>query len=64
MITAIGEVLKEVYSRNWITPRDRNFSLRQGSLFRITPSIEQKTIINLEHICQIVLASGVNPSEI
>lgn len=37
MITAIGDVMREAYKRNWITTRDGNISIRRGKSFYITP---------------------------
>lgn len=38
MLTAIGDVMREAYKRNWISTRDGNISVRQGNVFYITPS--------------------------
>jgi len=45
MITAIGDVVREAYKRNWITTRDGNISIRKGKNFYITPSGWRKNII-------------------
>lgn len=50
MLTAIGDVMREAYRREWITTRDGNISVRQGKNFYITPSGGRKTILHPEHI--------------
>jgi L-fuculose-phosphate aldolase len=55
MLTAIGDVMRECYRRNWITTRDGNCSLRRknGDILYITPSGWRKTIIHPEHMIRI-----------
>ena len=71
MITAIGDVMREAYKRNWITTRDGNCSLRREEVqaLYITPSGVRKNIIFPESIVRIeiddnelVLTDGGEPS--
>ena len=71
MLTAMGDVMREAYDRNWITTRDGNISLKRKSsnLLYITPSAVRKTIIHPEHIVKIKISDnelnleqGINPS--
>lgn len=71
MLTAMGDVMREAYNRNWITTRDGNISLKRKSsnVLYITPSAVRKTIIHPEHIVKIKikdneldLEEGINPS--
>ena len=71
MLTAMGDVMREAYKRNWITTRDGNISLKRKSsnLLYITPSGVRKTIIHPEHILKmkihegvLILDQGKNPS--
>ena len=71
MLTAMGDVMREAYKRNWITTRDGNISLKRknSNLLYITPSGVRKTIIHPEHIIKIPikennldLEEGINPS--
>lgn len=55
MLTAIGDVMREAYKRNWITTRDGNISLRRGKSFYITPSGWRKTIIHPEHLLKATI---------
>jgi L-fuculose-phosphate aldolase len=52
MITAIGNVMRRLYERGWITTRDGNASLRRrGSRhLYVTPSGWRKTILHPEHM--------------
>tara|TARA_B100000212_G_scaffold251033_1_gene192175 strand:+ start:546 stop:1175 length:630 start_codon:yes stop_codon:yes gene_type:complete len=71
MLTAIGNVMRELHSRGWITTRDGNISLRrkgENTLY-ITPSGVRKTIIHPEHIERLAVQddntldlTGCNPS--
>ena len=71
MITAIGDVMREAYARNWITTRDGNCSLKrrgQNKLY-ITPSGVRKNVIFPESILRLKIKDGglilpddVNPS--
>lgn len=58
MLTAIGDVMRRLYERGWITTRDGNVSLRRTSERRIyiTPSGWRKTIVHPEHVIRIDLA--------
>ncbi len=55
MITAIGDVMRALYERNWITTRDGNASLRRSksNILYITPSGWRKNIIHPEHIVKL-----------
>ena len=60
MLTAIGDVMRQLYQRGWITSRDGNVSVRFGggdSLY-ITPSGWRKTIIHPEHLVEIPILNG------
>jgi L-fuculose-phosphate aldolase len=71
MLTAMGDVMREAYKRNWITTRDGNISLKRknSNVLYITPSGVRKTIIHPEHIIKIPikennldLEEGISPS--
>jgi len=71
MITAIGDVMREAYKRNWITTRDGNCSLKRKSSdhLYITPSGVRKNVIYPESILkikiensQLVMDEGMQPS--
>jgi L-fuculose-phosphate aldolase len=55
MITAIGDVMREAYTRGWITTRDGNISvkMRGRKTLYITPSGWRKTIIHPEHVVKL-----------
>ena len=55
MLTAIGDVMRRVYERGWVTTRDGNISMRkrEGKYLYITPSGWRKTIVHPEHIVRI-----------
>jgi len=55
MLTAIGDVMRRVYERGWITTRDGNISMRkrEGKYLYITPSGWRKTIVHPEHVVRI-----------
>lgn len=55
MLTAIGDVMRRVYERGWITTRDGNISLRkrEGTHLFITPSGWRKTIVHPEHVVRL-----------
>ena len=59
MLTAIGDVMRRVYERGWITTRDGNISMRkrEGKYFYITPSGWRKTIVHPEHILRIEIVN-------
>lgn len=61
MLTAMGDVMREAYKRNWITTRDGNISLKRknSNLLYITPSGVRKTIIHPEHITKMKIFEGV-----
>ena len=52
MLTAIGDVMRRVYERGWITTRDGNISMRKkrGTYLYITPSGWRKPIVHPDHI--------------
>lgn len=60
-LTSIGDVMRRCCEREWITTRDGNMSMRKrdGKYFYITPSGCRNTIEQLEHVCEIVLKSGL-----
>lgn len=55
MLTAIGDVMRRVYERGWITTRDGNISMRkrEGKYLYITPSGWRKTIVHPEHVVRL-----------
>ena len=57
MLTAIGNVMRELHSRGWITTRAGNISLCRHSkrTIYITPSGWRKSIIHPEHIVKVML---------
>jgi len=61
MLTAMGDVMREAYKRNWITTRDGNISLKRknSNLLYITPSGVRKTIIHPESIVRMKIVEGV-----
>lgn len=71
MLTAIGNVMRELHQRGWITTRDGNVSLRRtdSNKLYITPSGVRKTIIHPEHMVKMkisddgeLLVGDANPS--
>ena len=75
MITAIGDVMRECYKRNWITTRDGNCSVRRKEydVLYITPSGMRKNIIYPESVLRLkidkqagepslILKEGQSPS--
>ncbi|MCB9634677.1 MAG: class II aldolase/adducin family protein [Sandaracinus sp.] len=60
MLTAIGDVMRRLYERGWITTRDGNASLRRrGSrLLYVTPSGWRKTILHPEHLVRLRFDEG------
>ncbi|MEC7109753.1 MAG: class II aldolase/adducin family protein [Planctomycetota bacterium] len=60
MLTAIGDVMRQLYSRGWITSRDGNVSVRfkDGDRLHITPSGWRKTIIHPEHLVEVPIVNG------
>lgn len=61
MITAIGDVMREAYNRNWITTRDGNCSLRRKDrdILYITPTGVRKNIIYPESIVRIPIKDNI-----
>ncbi|SPP63448.1 class II aldolase/adducin family protein [Nitrospira lenta] len=59
MLTAIGDVMRRVYERGWITTRDGNISMRKrdGRYLYITPSGWRKTIVHPEHVVRLEIVS-------
>lgn len=59
MLTAIGDVLRRVYERGWITTRDGNISMRkrEGKYLYITPSGWRKTIVHPEHVVRVEIVN-------
>ena len=62
MITAMGDVMREAYKRNWITTRDGNCAVRikDSNIIHMTPSGVRKTLICPEMICRVVLGEELN----
>ncbi len=60
MLTAIGDVMRRLYERGWITSRDGNVSVRFRGDDRlvITPSGWRKTILHPEHLVKIPIVNG------
>ena len=60
MLTAIGDVMRELHKRGWITTRDGNVSLRfkDDPRLIITPSGWRKTILHPEHLVKIGILDG------
>ena len=58
MITAIGDVMREAYRRDWITTRDGNCALKKKGSKKIymTPSGVRKNIIHPESIMHMRIA--------
>lgn len=61
MITAMGDVMREAYKRNWITTRDGNCAVRiRGSdTIYLTPSGLRKTLIYPEMIIRMTLGDEI-----
>jgi len=57
MITAMGDVMREAYKRNWITTRDGNCAVRikDSNIIYFTPSGVRKTLICPEMIIKLTL---------
>ena len=66
MLTAIGDVMRRVYERGWITTRDGNISMRkrEGKYLSITPSGWRKTIVHPEHVVRIEIAKDPMTDEL
>lgn len=72
MLTAIGDVMRRLYERGWITTRDGNASVRRrgSKLLYITPSGWRKTILHPEHMIKarfgpegdLMVPDGTKPS--
>lgn len=62
MITAMGDVMREAYKRNWITTRDGNCAVRikDSNTIHMTPSGVRKTLICPEMICRILLGDKLD----
>ena len=62
MITAMGDVMREAYKRNWITTRDGNCAVKiKGSnTIYLTPSGIRKTLICPEMIVRLTLGEEFN----
>jgi ribulose-5-phosphate 4-epimerase/fuculose-1-phosphate aldolase len=60
MITAMGDVMREAFRRNWITTRDGNISLKRRDTEKlyITPSGVRKTTIIPETIIRMTIFEG------
>lgn len=66
MLTAIGDVMRRVYERGWITTRDGNISMRkrEGKYLYITPSGWRKTIVHPEHVVRIEIVKEAKTGEL
>ena len=55
MLTAMGDVMREAYKRNWITTRDGNVAVRKkdSNIIYLTPSGVRKTLICPEMITKM-----------
>ena len=62
MITAMGDVMREAYKRNWITTRDGNCAVRikDSDTVYFTPSAVRKTLICPEMIVRMTLGEKLN----
>ena len=60
MLTAIGDVMRQLYKRGWITSRDGNVSVKfkDDDQIIITPSGWRKTILHPEHLVKIPIVKG------
>jgi ribulose-5-phosphate 4-epimerase/fuculose-1-phosphate aldolase len=60
MITAIGDVMRQCYSRGWITTRDGNASLRRknSNIIYVTPSGVRKNKIEVEDMIKMKMVNG------
>lgn len=65
MLTAIGDVMRQLYARGWITTRDGNISLRKknSNYIYITPSGWRKTIIHPEHMIKLKFSKDFSTLE-
>lgn len=59
MLTAIGDVMRRVYERGWITTRDGNISMKKrgGKYLYITPSGWRKAIVHPEHVVRLEIVT-------
>lgn len=55
MLIAIGDVMRRVYERGWITTRDGNIGMkkRDGKYLYITPFGWRKTIVHPEYVVRL-----------
>ena len=55
MLTAMGDVTREAYKRNWITTRDGNVAVRMKNpnVIKMTPSGIRKVLICPEMIVKM-----------
>jgi ribulose-5-phosphate 4-epimerase/fuculose-1-phosphate aldolase len=65
MLKAIGDVMRRMYERGWITTRDGNISMRkrEGKYLYITPSGWRKTIVHPEHVVRIEIVREPSTKE-
>lgn len=61
MITAMGDVMREAYKRNWITTRDGNCAVRRknSKIIHMTPSGIRKTLICPEMVVKMRVGDEV-----
>lgn len=61
MITAMGDVMREAYKRNWITTRDGNCAVRikNSNIIHLTPSAVRKTQICPEMLVRMKIGKEI-----
>ena len=61
MLTAMGDVMREAYKRNWITTRDGNVAVKKKSsgVIYLTPSGVRKTLICPEMMVKMKIGNEI-----
>ena len=61
MLTAMGDVMREAYKRNWITTRDGNIAVRKkgSDTIYLTPSGVRKVLICPEMMVRMKMGKEV-----
>lgn len=61
MLTAMGDVMREAYDRNWITTRDGNVAVKKknSDVIYMTPSAVRKTLICPEMIVKMKIGNEI-----
>lgn len=61
MLTAIGDVMREAYKRNWITTRDGNIAVRKkdSNTIYLTPSALRKNLIHPEMLVKMRIEEDI-----